>query len=152
MVGGVVREREQQRQQGSEALGTHPASAPLEMLQRARNSEGDQRLELAARLNALLRRRPLEAEREEWSQFLLEKLDDEAFHDLYDSEGVSCRAVAVEAVLALGFPYALHLEPDDLEYLRTVKPSRLPAAGWRAMAVVTGVLAALFALAFFIHL
>lgn len=125
---------------------------PLETLQRARNSEGDERLQLAGRLNQLLRRPPSEAERELWAQFLLERLDDEAFHDLYDTDGVSCRAVAVEALLGLGFPWALHLEPDDLEYLRTVKPSRLAPTGWRAMAVVTGVLAALFALAFFIHL
>ena len=130
------------------------AAAPdsLETLQRARNADGDERLELAGRLNAQLRRHPSEAEREQWAQFLLERLDDEAFHDLYDSDGVSCRAVAVEAVLALGFPFALHLEPDDLEYLRTVRPSRIAPSGWRAMAVVTGVLAALFALAFFIHL
>ena len=99
-----------------------------------------------------MRGAPAEAEREARAQFLLERLDDEAFHDLYDSDGVSCRAVAVEAVLALGFPWALHLEPDDLDYLRTVKPTRLAPSGWRAMAVVTGVLAALFALAFFIHL
>jgi hypothetical protein len=124
---------------------------PIETLQRARNSEGDERLELAGRLNAVLRSPP-EVDREAWAQFLLEKLDDEAFHDLYDTDGVSCRAVAVEAVLALGFPFALHLEPDDLDYLRTVTPARSGAAGWRAMALVTGVLAALFALAFFIHL
>lgn len=150
----VVRERELQGQQRVEVPQAQApaASAPLEALQRARNSEGDERLQLAGHLNALLRRLPGDADREEWAQFLLEKLDDEAFHDLYDDDGVSCRAVAVDAVLSLGFPYALHLEPDDLEYLRTVKPSRLPAGGWRAMAVVTGVLAALFALAFFIHL
>ena len=148
-----MREQEQQRREQLEAPVVGPLSAaPLEALQRARNSEGDERLKLAGQLNALLRRRPHDAEREGWAQFLLEKLDDEAFHDLYDEGGVSCRAVAVEAVLGLGFPYALHLEPDDLEYLRTVKPTRLAPGGWGAMAVVTGVLAALFALAFFIHL
>jgi hypothetical protein len=152
MVPPVVGERERQPEQRVEAVPAPGVSAPLDALQRARNSEGDERLELAGRLNALLRRRASDAEREEWAQFLLEKLDDEAFHDLYDSDGVSCRAVAVDAVLSLGFPWALHLEPDDLEYLRTVRPSRLPSSGWRAMAVVTGVLAALFALAVFLHL
>jgi hypothetical protein len=125
---------------------------PIETLQRARNSEGDDRVALAGKLNALLRRPAPDLDRETWAQFLLEKLDDEAFHDLYDGDGASCRAVAVEAVLALGFPFALHLEPDDLEYLRTVSPSRSGSAGWRAMAVVTGVLAALFALALLIQL
>ncbi|MBL8957069.1 MAG: hypothetical protein JNK82_40220 [Myxococcaceae bacterium] len=146
-----MQEREQQVVAQDEGVAV-VASAPLEMLQRARNSEGDERLQLAGRLNALLKKSAAEHEREVWGQFLIEKLDDEAFHELYDSEGVSCRAVAVEAVLALGFPHALHLEPADLEYLRTVKPNRGAPGGWRAMAVVTGVLAALFALAFFIHL
>lgn len=146
---------EQQRQHPQQQLSIDESSltsVALETLQRARNSEGDDRLELATELNRLLRRGPPEGERELWAQFVLERLDDEAFHDLYDSEGISCRAIAVEAVLSLGFPHALHLEPDDLEYLRTVKPSRIAPSGWRAMAVVTGVLAALFALAFFIHL
>ena len=133
------------------ASGETAVGLPLEVLQRARNSESDERVRLAGKLNALLRAPPTAA-REEWAQFLLEKLDDEAFHDLYDGDGVSCRAMAVEALLALGFPFALHLDPDDLDYLRAVKPSRLGPRGWRAMAVVTGVLAALFALAFFIHL
>lgn len=157
MFRSVVIEQQREPQQSVEQVDTVQVgggviSVPLETIQQARNAEGDARVELAGQLNALLRKRPVEAERERWAQFLIERLDDEAFHDLYDSDGVSCRAVAVEAVLALGFPWALHLRPDDLEYLRTVKPSRLAPSGWRAMAVVTGVLAALFALAFFIHL
>lgn len=144
--------REQVQRKPTQELDAPAWQGPLETLQRARNAEGDDRLQLAAQLNQLMRTAPSDAEREARAQFLLERLDDEAFHDLYDSDGVSCRAVAVEAVLALGFPWALHLEPDDLDYLRTVKPSRLAPSGWRAMAVVTGVLAALFALAFFIHL
>ena len=144
--------REQVQPQSSQELEAPATPGPLETLQRARNADGDERLELATKLNELMRGAPAETEREARAQFLLERLDDEAFHDLYDSDGVSCRAVAVEAVLALGFPWALHLEPDDLDYLRTVKPTRLAPSGWRAMAVVTGVLAALFALAFFIHL
>jgi hypothetical protein len=150
--------REQEREQ-IEAGATSPdtelaasASSALDLLQRARNSEGDERFQLAGRLNTLLRAAPPADEREARAQFLLEKLDDEAFHDLYDGDGSSVRAVAVEALLALGFPWALHLDPDDLDYLRAVKPQRTTASGWRAMAVVTGVLAALFALAFFIHL
>ncbi|MBK7862237.1 MAG: hypothetical protein IPJ65_27245 [Archangiaceae bacterium] len=144
--------REQQRQPPAQELEPPSTGAPIELLQRARNSDGDARLELAGRLNALLRQVPAEAEREGFAQFVVEKLDDEGFHDLYDGDGVSCRAVAVEAVLALGFPYALHLTPTDLEYLRSVKPAGSSVGLWGAMALVTGVLVALFALAFFIHL
>jgi hypothetical protein len=123
----------------------------LETLQLARNSEGEGRLRLAGVLNDLLRRGPSEGDREAFAQQIIEKLDDEAFHELYDAEGGSCRAVAVEALLALGFPHALNLWPDDLEYYRALKPSSSGSPTLRAMAVVTGVLAALFALAFFIH-
>jgi hypothetical protein len=123
----------------------------LETLQLARNSEGEGRLRLAGVLNDLLRRGPSEGDREAFAQQIIEKLDDEAFHELYDAEGISCRAVAVEALLALGFPHALNLWPDDLEYYRALKPSNTGSPTLRAMAVVTGVLAALFALAFFIH-
>jgi len=135
-----------------EAQLATPASRVLDTLQRARNSEGDARLKLAGDLNALLRAGARGDEREPLAQLIIEKLDDEAFHDLFDSEGQSCRAAAVEAVLAFGFPYALNVWPDDLEYLRAMKPVSPGSPTLRAMAVVTGVLAALFALAFFIHL
>jgi hypothetical protein len=136
---------------GPTAVST-PASRVLDVLQRARNAEGEPRLKLAAQLNGLLKRPVHDAEREAFAQLIIEKLDDEAFHDLYDDKGGSCRAAAVEAVLSLGFPWALHVWPDDLEYLRAVRPVSTGSPTLRAMAVVTGVLAALFALAFFIHL
>lgn len=134
----------------AEAVLPGTTGAALETLQRARNSEGADRLELAAKLNALLRIGARE-ETQVWGQFLIDKLDDEAFHDLYDGEGTSCRALAVEALLSLGFPWALHLDPSDVDYLRAVKPTTTPWGGWQAMAVVTGLLALLFGLAFFIH-
>jgi hypothetical protein len=126
------------------------ASHLLEALQRARNSEGDARLTLAGRVNKLLAQPITLPDRESIAHLLIDKLDDEAFHNLYDAQGLSCRAAAVEAVLNLGFPWALHVEPDDLVYLRTVKPVRSGGA-WRAFAVVTALLAALFALAFFVN-
>jgi hypothetical protein len=128
------------------------ASAVSEALQRARNGEAGNRPKLGGALNALLRRPVAQLERGAMAQLLLEKLDDGAFHDLYDGDGVSCRATAVEAVLALGYPYALNVMPDDLEYLRSMKPVTTRAATLRIMAVVTGLLAALFALGFLIHL
>jgi len=152
-----VREREQQAvQQAVQQTGELEAGAslslPLDLLQRARNSEGDERLQLAGRLNELMRKSASDPNRESWAKFLVDMLEDKGFHDLYDGDGVSCRAVAAQAILTFGFPYALHLHPDDLDYLRTVSPNTTAPGGWRAMAVVTGVLAALFALAFFIHL
>jgi hypothetical protein len=146
---------EEQSAQPPMSLEQAPTAASaarlLETLQQARNSEGEGRLKLAGELNALLRRSTPVEEREPVAHLIIEKLDDEAFHDLYDAEGASCRAIAVEAVLALGFPFALHLWPDDLEYLRAMKPIDPGSPTLRAMAIVTGVLAALFALAFFIH-
>lgn len=134
-----------------EAPSALSSAQVLETLQLARNSEGEGRLKLAGTLNEQLKRGPSEGDREAFAALIIEKLDDEAFHDLFDTEGVSCRAVAVEALLALGFPHALNLWPDDLEYYRAVRPATSGSPTLRAMAVVTGVLAALFALAFFIH-
>jgi hypothetical protein len=106
---------------------------------------------LAGQLNRLLGVAPSPDDREAYAHLLLDKLEDEAFHELYDAQGISSRALAVESVLQLGWPWALHLDPADLEYLRAVKPRTLLPPMWRAMAVVTGVLAALFGLGFLIH-
>ena len=39
------------------------------------------------------------------------------------SDGTSARAVAVERLLALGYPYALEVSPEDLAHWRTERPS-----------------------------
>ncbi|MFZ5467840.1 MAG: hypothetical protein ACOZIN_00265 [Myxococcota bacterium] len=49
---------------------------------------------------------------------IVEELDAGGFNNLVDEENRYCRAVAVETLLAMGFPYALHIVPEDLEFAR----------------------------------
>jgi hypothetical protein len=50
------------------------------------------------------------------------------------SDGTSARAVAVERLLALGYPYALEVSPEDLAHWREERPSG--AADGRGLSVL----------------
>ncbi|HZX41885.1 MAG TPA: hypothetical protein VFE93_08615 [Myxococcaceae bacterium] len=50
------------------------------------------------------------------------------------SDGTSARAVAVERLLALGYPYALEVSPEDLAHWRAERPSE--ATDGRGLAVL----------------
>ncbi len=55
---------------------------------------------------------------------LLAVLDEPQLKTIVDSHGLSPRALAVEAVLSLGYPWALSLNPEDLAFYRAqTKPS-----------------------------
>jgi hypothetical protein len=98
-----------------------PPSAPLPMLllaQQARRAEGAERQRLASELNQVL---------EELGGQGGGRAEADAFHrlleggnldGLVDADGRSCRAAAVESLLALGFPYALEVRPEDLAHLK----------------------------------
>ena len=60
------------------------------------------------------------------------------------SDGTSARAVAVERLLALGYPYALEVSPEDLAHWRTERPSE--AADGRGLAVLVMTVAACLSL------
>ncbi len=68
-------------------------------------------------------------------------LDEEAFHGLVDGESMPCRAVAVGALLRMGYPYALEVDPDDLEFFRLHQSSGV-ATGTTLFARVLAGLAA----------
>jgi hypothetical protein len=87
-----------------------------ELIQRSRNATGAERAKLCTRVNRAALSSADDKERR--AALLLEMLDDEALHELEDEHGVHCRAVAVEAVLAIGYPWALQLDPDDVQFLR----------------------------------
>ena len=59
---------------------------------------------------------------------LLKVLASEDLAILRAADGTSARAVAVERLLALGYPYALEVSPEDLAHWRTERPSE-PADG-----------------------
>ena len=50
------------------------------------------------------------------------------------SDGTSARAVAVERLLALGYPYALEVSPEDLAHWRSERPSE--AADGRGLSIL----------------
>ncbi len=73
---------------------------------------------LAAKLGELAVRAPTPHTRD----LLQALLDTKELDPFVDSRGVSCRLAVVRAQLALGFPYALEVSPDDLIALRNAAP------------------------------
>jgi hypothetical protein len=79
---------------------------------------------------------------------LLALLDDPAFRQLEDAWGRSARAVAVGRLLDLGFPWALHISPEDLAFARARQPRWTPARQVAAaMMLVTGMVCGLVGVA-----
>ena len=50
---------------------------------------------------------------------LLKLLDDGALSSLKAADGSSTRALAIETLLRLGYPGAMHLRPEELAWFRT---------------------------------
>lgn len=103
-----------------------PAELPLPVLvlvDEARKAPTDaERQEKAGRLNALLERMGRGGGSREVADAFHSLLDGGKLSGLVDGQGRTCRAVATEALLALGFPYALEVRPEDLEHLRAASP------------------------------
>lgn len=55
---------------------------------------------------------------DELARFICETLEATALHEVRDSAGVSLRWRLIDRLLGLGFPHALHVAPDDLDYHR----------------------------------
>lgn len=89
-----------------------------ELIQRARNASGEERAWLCTLINRALGALSTAQDKDRQAALLLEMLDDEALHELEDERRVPCRAVAVEALLTIGYPWALQLEPEDVQFLR----------------------------------
>lgn len=85
-------------------------------------------------------------ERAEVARALLILLESEGFGRA-SPEGPALRRAVVEAVLRLGYPWALHLDPDDVTHAREEALRRRPAVRWRRVALVLLVIAALAAVA-----
>jgi hypothetical protein len=77
-----------------------------------------ERPELALRLNTLLEQMAADGGSREVADVFHRLLETGKLEGLVDTRGRTCRAVAVEALLSLGFPYALEVRPEDLDHLR----------------------------------
>lgn len=134
-----------------EASGTPtpPAELPLPVLVLAREAGSapeEERPALAARLNRLLEDMAADGGGRQTADLFHRLLEGDTLKGLVDDWGMSCRAAAVEGLLALGFPYALEVRPEDLEHLRQVRarrrrPGKKPSGTGVPLAVLgTGVL------------
>lgn len=94
-----------------------------ELVKRAHEALDDERKQLSTVLLATLERLPLieQPERDRQVALVLELLDNQKLDGLVGDGGVTCRAAAIEAVLRVGYPWALQLEPDDMDFFRTQK-------------------------------
>ncbi len=120
-------------------------SLRLQQLARARSTVPPAALadieEALAEVLRGLRKGP-EAERA--AHVVLSLLEDRVFDGLAGPERRPLRAEAVEAVLRLGYPFALEIEPADLQFLReTQRAERLRPFRRAAVALVLAALAGL---------
>jgi hypothetical protein len=75
------------------------------------------------------------------ARLLLQALASGRLAELVDTEGRLAAGEAVRALLRLGYPWALELEPEDLAAFRAEERRRAPARPWVVLALV-GLLAA----------
>ncbi len=79
---------------------------------------------------------------------LLTVLDERELAGVVDAQGRSVRALAVEALLRAGYPWALQIDPEVLAWYRAQSGARAPARRrWRAVAMAAAVAVAALALA-----
>nr|WP_240462391.1 hypothetical protein [Myxococcus sp. CA018] len=100
---------------------TPPLDLPLPVLvltEQARRVPEAERPLVAARLNLQLARMARTGGDRLVADTFLRLLESGRLTGLVDAKGRTCRAAAVEALLSLGFPYALEVQPEDLEHLR----------------------------------
>lgn len=107
------------------------------LLEQARALTGRKRRRVADELNASFLELGRRGGSRAVADFLGQKLESGALAGLEGSHHRSCRAAAVEALISMGFPFALEVSPDDLEHLRaSTKEARLR----RVRAVVLGLM------------
>jgi hypothetical protein len=90
----------------------------LRLVTDVRSASDEDRAQLVGQLiDVLVAMRAPGNERAE-AKAVLGQLDLRSLTGLVDARGRSARAEAVQTVLTLGFPYALEVSPQDLEYAR----------------------------------
>jgi hypothetical protein len=87
----------------------------------------------AARLNQALAALPRS---EASARVLLELLAGGRLQGLEAGDRATSRAEAVRALLRLGYPWALEVDPVDLAFLRAEEQRRSPRRGWRVVLLV----------------
>lgn len=127
-------EREQQQHAGpipeEEGERPNPGGDPkvfLKLVSDARGAADDDRARVVGELiDVLVAMRAPGNERAE-AKAVLGQLDLKSLTGLVDRSGRSARAEAVQTVLTLGFPYALEVSPQDLDFAREKERSEANA-------------------------
>ncbi|WP_170115585.1 hypothetical protein [Melittangium boletus] len=88
------------------------------LLMEIRVASGAERQELTQRLNGHLEALGTGTGSREKADVLLRLLESGRLEGLGGPPGHTCRAVAVESLTRMGYPYALEVRPEDLAYLR----------------------------------
>lgn len=98
--------------------GADPARV-LTLVQDARVAASDaERAQVAGELNQQLDALAAAGGSREVADLLEQLLESGRLAGLADAGGRTCRAAATEALTRLGFPYALEVRPEDLDFLR----------------------------------
>ncbi|MFP2962856.1 hypothetical protein ACLEPN_35080 [Myxococcus sp. 1LA] len=145
------------RDSSVESLAPLPAPAPLTALRDALGSPGVIPSEVDALIAAVAQRPEGEEALRERTDFLLSLMTLPGDASLQTgSAGITVRTAAVEALLELGYPYALEVPPDALERARRERgrptdvdrPRRAPSPTVASSVALLNVLAQLFMVSF----
>lgn len=105
---------------------TPPPGTPLPVLllvDQARDAPPEEQQELARRINRLLDQMVLEGGSRHVADWFHHLIESGRLEGLADAAGHSCHETAIKGLLAMGFPYALEVSPEDLQRVRPKPPS-----------------------------
>jgi hypothetical protein len=100
---------------------TPPPGTPLPVLllvEQAREASGEERQQLARRINRLLDQMVLEGGSRHVADWFHHLIESGQLEGLEDGAGHACHETAIKGLLAMGFPYALEVRPEDLQRLQ----------------------------------
>lgn len=107
---------------------TPPPGTPLPVLllvDQARDAPPEEQQQLARRINRLLDQMVLEGGSRHVADWFHHLIESGRLEGLADEAGHSCHETAIKGLLAMGFPYALEVSPEDLQRVRPKQPSSL---------------------------
>ncbi|MBN1210686.1 MAG: hypothetical protein JXB05_37910 [Myxococcaceae bacterium] len=100
---------------------TPPPETPLPVLlliDQARSASGEERQELSRRINRWLDQMVREGGSRHVADWFHHLIESERLEGLADAAGHACHETAIQGLLAMGFPYALEVRPEDLERIK----------------------------------
>jgi hypothetical protein len=110
---------------------TPPPETPLPVLllvDQARSAAGADRQELSRRINRWLEQMVREGGSRHVADWFHHLIDSKRLAGLADASGQPCHETAIQGLLAMGFPYALEIHPEELARLQP-KAAPLKDAG-----------------------